>query len=101
MMILFIFQEKAAYPNESQTIRAQKACVATIPKVLIIGRKEAIARDIKTDLRPLIKKDRQGLNFCKKKKRYRTYLLPSFLRFENASHRQGMQHKDQTPFLPF
>ena len=43
----------SAYPNESQIIRAPQACVATIPRVSIIGQSKAIAKAPKTDLRAL------------------------------------------------
>ena len=47
---------KKAYPKDNQTTTADKTCVTTMPKVLIIGRKQAIAKAINADLKAL--KDR-------------------------------------------
>lgn len=54
------------YYSPLQNLPKRKRCVATIPKVSIIGRKEAVAKVTKTDLSPL--EDQQFTFHSKPKK---------------------------------
>jgi hypothetical protein len=67
--VISFFKKTHFYPNDTQTTDAQIIFVNTIPNVLIIGRKNAIASAINPDRNPLIFFPHQSQ--CKKKKNER------------------------------